>query len=546
MIFHARIPVILLSLIFAIPDARATDYFVHPDKGDDANTGLSFTQAVRTLERASQLSLAPGDRLLLAAGQRHTGSLMLTGLQGQPGQPITVSSIAWPAGDARQPALIDARGFAQALLIRDCHYVHIDSLHITGNGYFGKQPGPGMRCGILVTATARHRTEGIILRNIRIRDIFYENPGYERPSKEVRTANGTQPYGWGIRLMSTGEDSGIENVRIEGCHIENIGHTGIKLTGARQNISRISLYRNRVTHTGGPGIQMSNVRFVHVSGNEVSYSGSADDTRKWGRGSGLWTWSSSNILIEKNRFLYANGPGDSAGAHIDFNCDNVVLQYNFSAYNAGGFCEILGNTYNCAYRYNISVNDGMRVKGKDGAFQEGKIFWLSGYQGADKERKGPVNTYFYNNTIYVGKGITAKFAIDGRSEGILIANNIFYIAGDSRAVTGDQDKPDNAVEEGLNRVFFRNNLYLKRGNWPAGLSIQDQAPVFGDPEFAGGGGLLPADYLPRNRQLVKGKGIEIPLLPGDAIGLMQGLHVSEDILGRTTGGRPGLGALETD
>jgi hypothetical protein len=24
-------------------------------------------------------------------------------------------------------------------------------------------------------------------------------------------------------------------------------------------------------------------------------------------------------------------------AHIDYNCDNIVLQYNISAYNAGGF-----------------------------------------------------------------------------------------------------------------------------------------------------------------------------------------------------------------
>src|SRR3546814_893701 len=207
--------------------------------------------------------------------------------------------------------------------------------------------------------------------------------------------------------------------------------------------------------------------------------------------SGLWTWSSSNILIEKNRFTYANGPGDSAGAHIDFNCDNVVLQYNFSAYNAGGFCEILGNTFNCAYRYNISVNDGIRIKGKDGAFQEGKTFWLSGYQGEARKRKGPVNTYFYNNTIYLDQGVTAKFAIDGRSDGILIANNIFYIAGDSRMVMGDQSKPDDAADERLSRVHFSNNLYLKPGNWPADLLIQDNAPLFGDPAFAAGGGFSP-------------------------------------------------------
>ncbi|HMP30288.1 MAG TPA: right-handed parallel beta-helix repeat-containing protein, partial [Saprospiraceae bacterium] len=164
----------------------------------------------------------------------------------------------------------------------------------------------------------------------------------------------------------------------------NVSHTGIKLTGKNKNIINIEINENEVFKTGGPGIQMSDVKYVHVFNNKVNYSGSNDDSRKWGRGSGLWTWSASHVLIEKNHFLNANGPGDSAGAHIDYNCDNIVLQHNFSANNAGGFCEILGNNYNCAYRFNISVNDGHRVKGENGAFQEGKIFWLSGYQGDKK------------------------------------------------------------------------------------------------------------------------------------------------------------------
>src|SRR3546814_19475399 len=84
MTFHARIFVSLLTLILVITDVQATDYFVHPGKGNDANSGLSFSQAIKTLERASQLPLSPGDRLLLAAGQRHPGSLILTGLQGHP------------------------------------------------------------------------------------------------------------------------------------------------------------------------------------------------------------------------------------------------------------------------------------------------------------------------------------------------------------------------------------------------------------------------------------------------------------------------------
>ncbi len=162
----------------------------------------------------------------------------------------------------------------------------------------------------------------------------------------------------------------------------------------------------RVLHSGGPGVQLSGVRGGRFTALEVDGSGSTRDTRNWGRGSGLWTWGSSDIVIEQGRFLNANGPGDSAGVHIDYDCRDVVVQYNLSVHNAGGFCEVLGNNSNCAYRYNVSVNDGYRVKGKAGAFQEGKTFWLSGYIGKGP-RRGPFNTYFYNNTIYVNEEIAS-------------------------------------------------------------------------------------------------------------------------------------------
>jgi hypothetical protein len=249
------------------------------------------------------------------------------------------------------------------------------------------------------------------------------------------------------------------------------------------------------------------------------------------------------VLIEHNKFMYANGPGDSAGAHIDFNCDNIVLQYNFSAYNAGGFAEILGNNYNCAYRYNISVNDGHRVKGQDGAFQEGKIFWLSGYQGNQKERKGPVNSYFYNNTIYVSEDIVAKIAIDNRSKGILIANNIFHIMGRSELVAGDQYRPDDDTPGSMDRVIFENNLFPKTDSWPRLAMIQDASPIIGQAAFQNAGGMKAEDYIPVSNKFVQ-EGKAINYIPGDEFGLIYGLEMEKDFLGNTISGKPGVGAIK--
>ena len=51
----------------------------------------------------------------------------------------------------------------------------------------------------------------------------------------------------------------------------------------------------------------------------------------------------SNAVISQNKFQNANGPADSAGCHIDFNCNDVIVERNLSRNNAGGFIEILGN-----------------------------------------------------------------------------------------------------------------------------------------------------------------------------------------------------------
>ena len=524
----------------------AKDYFVHPKTGSDKNTGVSKKQAFKSLKRASKIDYKPGDRLVLAHGETYTNGLTIINKKGTALKPIIISSVSWDSKENLSPAVIDFKGQPNGILIEDSSFLEISNIQLRANGYFEDfMQNSKMRCAILLRNSMSNAMEHLTIKNVTVNNIYYENSGFKRGKDEVKTANGTQKYGWGIRVMNK-TTAIIDHIKIINCSINNVSHTGIKLTGTNKNISNVEILNNVVKNTGGPGIQMSGVKSVYVANNLVSHSGSADDTRKWGRGSGLWTWSSSQVLIEKNKFLHASGPGDSAGAHIDFNCDNIVLQYNISAYNAGGFCEILGNNYNCAYRYNISINDGDRVKGKNGAFQEGKIFWLSGYQGNDKKRKGPVNSYFYNNTIYSDSTIISKIAIDNTSKGILIVNNIFYLKGESKAVLGDQYKPDEASGDLAKNVFFKNNLFLSKKSWPADIGITDTNPIIGNPKFANKGGLQAKDYTPENMFLIKQKGIVIKLLPNDTDGLLQSLELNlkKDILGNSINTVPSLGAIE--
>jgi hypothetical protein len=526
-------------------------YYFNAEIGSDLNSGTSEDSPWKSLSMIEDLSLNPGDQILLFAGHTFTEPLLLNTIFGSAEDPILISTYG---GSNGEKANIRTKGFLNAVHIKNSSFIEIEHLSISAVADpevpIEVRGSELMRIGVRVEATLSGTYEHIRLKNLDIRDIFYEKEGFNRGSNEVTTANGTQSYGWGIRIFNTTRGAVLKNVYLDTITIENVAHTGIKFTGFKNGdeygIRDIEITNTNVQRTGGPGIQLSGVMNGHIHGNSVDRSGSDDDSRKWGRGSGLWTWSASDILIEKNSFTNANGPGDSAGAHIDFNCRNIVLQYNFSANNAGGFCEILGNNYNCSYRYNISVNDGHRVKGENGAFQEGKVFWLSGYNGSNKARKGPFNSYFYNNTMYVKDAIQAKVAIDRMAEGIYIANNIFHIEGDAIAVMGDQYQPETEGAIIGTEVFFKNNLFLHENSWPESYHWKDNAPLMGDARFKNAGGLDPSDYIPQHEEIIKNKGIPITILPNDPVGIYIGLTVEHDFFGNPIVGNPDIGAIEIE
>lgn len=523
---------------------KPVTYYIHPVSGSDDNSGLSKANAFKSIERINTLNLHPGDSILLAADQVFTGSIRLHGQSGNRQHPIFLGSVQWDNKASKMPATIDFKGRLTGILISDCSFWEIKNIRLTADGYGPVNENGSMRCAVLLQNGQAKEMNHIRLEHLIIDKVYYENPGYRRGNEEVKSANGTQRYGWGIRIINKQPAALIHNIEIASCNISDVSHTGIKLTGSKYNIRDVRIIGNHLLRTGGPGIQMSEVHTVYVSDNVVDQSGSNDDSRKWGRGSGLWTWGSSHVLIEKNQFRNANGPGDSAGAHIDFNCDNMVIQYNLSMHNAGGFCEILGNNYNCAYRYNISVNDGYRIKGEKGAFQEGKTIWLSGYVGNNRPKKGPVNTYIYNNTIFCDASMEPKIAIEPTSSGILIANNIFYLQRPMKWVAGDQEKRESKTAAPANNVLISNNLFYQKDTWPAAMNYENFHPQYGNPGFSWPQADVWKGFMPGHKALVSGQGLIITKIPGDTTGLFGTVHMKLDIMGNPIADIPAIGAIE--
>ncbi|MEA4935432.1 MAG: right-handed parallel beta-helix repeat-containing protein [Paludibacter sp.] len=516
-------------------------YYIDPENGTNENVGDTPQHPRKDFIGINSYRIVPGTRILFKAGTQYNGRLLLKDVHGTEDEPVTITSY-WDGLPAETlPAMINGASWLSAIQIEDCSHVRIEKICVTANGggfSVVEQANEGIRCGMLVRTTKPGIYENIRLSEIIVKDVYYYDPG------TVRNSSGeNDPFGYGIRFYNRTANAILKNISVKNCSVNNVSHTGIRFTGGNGSfIEDIEVTCNEVKNVGGPGMQFGTVRNAYIANNEVDHSGSDNDTRNWKRGSGLWTWGAKNVLIEHNRFTNANGPGDSAGAHIDYNCSDVIIQYNFSAGNAGGFVEILGNNWNCSYRYNISVNDGWRVKGRDGAFQEGKTLWLSGYIGSASP-KGPYFSYIYNNTIYVESSIVSKYSIENTTDGLLIANNVFHVKGNSSSVLGDQTSTATKVKTDDGDVFFRNNLFLKTDNWPQAEQIEDAAPLFGDVDFVNPGGYNIVDYIPLNNTLVKGKGIAIPKLSGDTVGLRGGLSVTVDILGNQVGEVIDMGAI---
>lgn len=517
-------------LLLTFPACAAT-YYLDADGGSDLNDGSSSAQAWRTLAHANLQSFQPGDQILLRRGDVFAGKILLDGESGSAGSPIVIGSY----GDGAKP-VINASGYLAGVHVQGAQHIEVRDIEITANGGAMVDGSPeDERYGVLVNATAGKPVRHVTLRNLHIHDVF---PSVGKASEG---ANPTSYFGYGICLRGQ-SDAQSEQFLITNCMIERTGHRGI----SPSLINSINIIDNVLTDIGGPGIQPGLCDDVVVRGNVVTRSGSYVDPRMHGRGSGIWPWTCQRVLIERNTFSGARGRADSCGIHIDFNCSHVVVQYNLSRDNAGGFIEILGNGFNNAYRYNISINDASRVKGvvDQGMLandQDGHIIFISGYTGTGPNT-GPTNSYLYNNTVYMKSSIKGAFHIQENARGLLIANNIFYIEGTT--FNGTSSTLDDYTQDMINSVVWDNNLYQRAGIIPSSFPFAETGQTIGDPLFANKGGLTAADYIPSATTLIRNQGMVIGKLPGDAIGLQAGLAVTKDFFGSPITGLPDIGAVE--
>ena len=413
---------------------QAATYYVSASSGDDTNDGLSEATALQTLGRVNALALLPGDEVLFKSGDLWQGMLWPKG-SGTAAQPIRIGAY----GIGAKP-VIDGDGYqASLLLFNDDHY-ELQSLELTNQashldtnsqpkaevGFSGAEneegTGADVRYGLKVVASTRSLS-GYRIANLDIHDI------YPSPSN---AANAHKGYGIKFESQSdlgAGTIYTVSNVEMDGLDIQRTGHYGawirpLGLSGVDEHKHQHFTLRNSTfLNTGGAGFVAVKAQHVLVEYNTFDGTGSSVDSRMWKRGSGLWPFDSKDVLIQHNVMRHARGPLDSYGVHIDYNNEDVLVQYNYSYDNEGGFAQILGANLSCGYRYNISVGDGSRVEGVNGALQNGRLFNVSDFCNVNAGCASAGN-FLYNNTVFVPSGIQPEIVFQAGSGETLFQNNL--------------------------------------------------------------------------------------------------------------------------
>lgn len=417
----------------------AENYYVNAYYGNDSADGKSTITAWRSLERAGQHQYQAGDSLLLHAEQIHEGILRVNG-SGTKRQPITLTRY-----EAGARPLLQGNGLAPATL----HLQNVDGWEIRQ---------------IRVSNYGADRAAGRTGIWWELND--YGEAAYAKiDSVEVCDVNGSlvkkEGGGAGIIFSNGGKlkPSRFKEIIITNNTVKRTERNGILING---NWSRTAWFPNEkvlIRNNHLEGVPGDGIVPIGCDGALIEHNVMRDCPRllpDTEAAAGIWPWSCDNTVIQYNEVSDHKAPWDAQGFDSDWNCRNTRIQYNYSHDNEGGFLLIcndgdvgapnsIGNS-GTVVRYNISVNDGSRLKGKHAGFSP--VIHIP----------GPVSdTKIYNNLIIVPAerskdADSTLIAFDnwgGYADGTLIANNIFYALS-----------PVDYVTDQATGIRYANNAYV--------------------------------------------------------------------------------------
>ncbi len=510
------------------------------NSGDDSNDGLTEATPWKTIDQLN-LALAnnsnggwvdPGDKILFKRGDTFYGHLYVN-RSGTVEDPIEISSY----GDVNDefPIISGSGGtitggdYFQAITLANSSNILVTKIWVKNDRTDGTRYtyGEYTSFGIKVIANKWGGiTSNVIFRDLKISDVFGLTIP---PPSEFNSLNAT-----GIRFEAEENEDDLEitikDVLVEDCYFTHIGKAGVwavhkgSVDSNDDTVNRnqnIIVRNNTFFQTGGSGVILSKTYNALVENNDFDHTGHSDasESRLAGRGSGMWVWRCANVIAQYNRSYSVRGPNDSYGMHIDFGNKDIIYQYNYSEDSEGGFCEILGENYNCTYRFNVSVNDGFRDN-------HGSTLWVSTFAGTGNQISSD-NNYIYNNSIYLDQNLTPDISIKGKNT--YVYNNIFMV---NNGEIGEEITID--IDDG-SQLYVSNNLF--EGNINESFSNLDTNSQSGNPLFVNQGSSIREDYIIQTGSpaIDKGKFFPEPSFPQAGTGIFENIteYPTTDAFGET-------------
>jgi parallel beta-helix repeat protein len=487
----------MLPHLFSIPllvslatAAAGTIYHIDSSSGDDSRSGTAPEQAWRSLEKANDVRLEPGDRLLFKAGGRWSGGFKPGGA-GSKERPVRIGRY----GEGALPR-IDGGGVEDALLLENFPHVEVADLEITNRG----ETRAPWRTGVKVSAEGSGRLENITLRRLFVHDVN----GDLRKSHE----------GCGIFFEAKGGgDTHFDGLLIEGCRVERADRNGICQRGLGRARSRNVIIRgNTLEDIGGDGIKLWGSDGGLIERNVVRKARARCTENE--AAAGIWPFACDDTLIQFNEVSGTLGTRDGQAYDSDYWCRRTVFQYNYSYQNEGGFMLICtpGHAINedTMIRHNISVHDGIDTA---------RVFHFGG---------GAARTRVYHNTIVIGARQKLPMMLftewdGGRARDSVFANNLFIVEQGGRAVYDFGTSTGNVWED---NVFVGSHTGLPEGARAAQMP-RFKGPLVPKPGFESLRAFTPADAerFPRGKPIADNGG--------------------RDFFGKPLpGGPPAVGAIE--
>ncbi len=347
-----------LLLIRCSDKKKSVNYYFDPLHGNNTNHGTSPEKPFKSLSLIKDLTLKPGDSVLLKSGAVFDEHLFIS-CKGAAGKAIVVGKY----GSGDRPHIKGDASKMDAVHVFNSEYVVIRDLEISNKGDTAVDGLNGLLVELLNYGTAHD----ITIDNLFVHDVT---------GILVREKKGG---GNGIMLKNFHDEktdtvsSRFDGLIVENCLIKNCQRNGINMWGnwirRKWNPSLKVIIRNNVID-GVPGDGIVTVacesplieyNVMRNSPATLPYTEACD---------GIWPWSCDNALVQYNVVSDHQSQVDGYGFDSDWNSTNSVFQYNLSYNNLGGFLLIcnsggwpsdwsIGNK-GTVIRYNVSINDGLR------------------------------------------------------------------------------------------------------------------------------------------------------------------------------------------